>query len=416
VPHQELVFYVLLGFFVVIGLGSTAVLFGVIKAAPEFRDWATKGFAAGATSVIFGIFKVFDPAAAAAPAAGAAPTPIHVTLDAPAVRAPFKAGKFEYVDTKGNDTVVHKGTLNPVLLPGGWEVVLPGEASGHATSLHLQDRDGGWWETSTFYPNYMTQVVDAGKEFAGVRVEPWHVPGVAVLAAEASGLKINNYSKRIDDRYQQAFYQWRIFIDEPANTLATIEQVDYVLHPTFPEPFQTTRDRASKFALEQTGWGSFNVLVTIHYANGTQSKQTYFIDLNKGWPADAIKRTAETGMQLKLETIQVFEDGSAGPTSWSFDVLVDGQVALRLPSKGYDDDKSGKRGTSYPAEASQSILPVRIPAGRTARLEVRGKRTKASDTVTGQATVTAGGRISISVANPDPKKGSFVFLFAPATS
>jgi len=426
-PHQDLVFYVLLGFFILIGLGSIGVLFNLVKASPEFKRWASRGFAAGTTSVIFGLFKVFEPAAAPPPTAVAALTPIHVTLDAPAVRAPFKDGKFEYIETKANgtDTVVHKGDLNPVLLPGGWEVVLPGEAAGHATALHLQDRDGGWWQTVTFYPNYMKQVVESGKEFAELRDDSWRVPGVAVLAAaepgaaagEVSGARFTNYAKRIEDRYQRAFYQWRVFVDEPASLLASIEQVDYVLHPTFPEPFQTTRDRNNKFAIEGEGWGGFNVLITVHYTNGTSTKSTYYLDLAKEWPAEPARAAAVSGTQLKLESIQVMQDGSTGSTSWSFDVLLDGKIALRLPSKAYDDTKSGTRRAQYPAEPNRSVVGTKIAPGRMARLEVRGRRTNAGDTATGEATVAANaGRITVTVANKDPRKGSFVFYFAAASS
>jgi hypothetical protein len=119
---------------------------------------------------------------------------------------------------------------------------------------------------------------------------------------------------------------------------------------------------------------------------------------------------------LKLESIQVMQDGSVGSTSWSFDVLLDGKIALRLPSKAYDDSKS-TRGAQYPAEPNRSVVGLKIAPGRMARLQVRGRRTNAGDTATGEATVaTNAGRITVAVANKDPKKGSFVFYFAAASS
>jgi transcription initiation factor IIF auxiliary subunit len=50
-------------------------------------------------------------------------------------------------------------------------------------------------------------------------------------------VRLNNYARELPrKRFGATFFQWRLFIDEPPDVLATIEQVEYRLHPTFPDP------------------------------------------------------------------------------------------------------------------------------------------------------------------------------------
>jgi len=60
--------------------------------------------------------------------------------------------------------------------------------------------------------------------------------------------------------------------------------VEYLLHPTFPNPRRVVFDRQSKFALRSSGWGRFNLKVKITFKDGTQEDASYFLDLGKGWP------------------------------------------------------------------------------------------------------------------------------------
>jgi hypothetical protein len=247
------------------------------------------------------------------------------------------------------------------------------------------------------------------------------VPGVALVAAAApdaapqqqAATRFNNYARKIEDRYGKPYYEWRVFVDEPQKVLDSIEQVDYVLHPTFPEPFQTSRDRNKNFELRATGWGGFTIVITIHYVDGHVAKTSYFLDLQKSWPAVT---TASKPLQLKLDRIVANQDGSAGSTGWVFDVLLDGRKLLHLPNRSYDDGlERSKKGNTYgPDGASWVVGPVRIGSGQSTRIDVIGERSSGHDKATGTATLPAnGGALAVNVVNAaDRKKGSFTFYFS----
>jgi hypothetical protein len=289
--YRDVLFVVFTGFFVLIGVASLAVLLGFIKTADsKFRNWAITGFLAGVTTAIYGVFKTSFTLA-----------PIVVSLVPPvAMSAPLKNGMFEYDESPAaGEVVTRTGRLSPVLRGAGWEIHLPGEAAANPTRLHLQDDNGGWWTVGPFFPNYVSQEMRTGKPYVPVSDASRHPFGMAVVSAaelgpavqEQAEIKFNNYARRIRDRYQRPFYEWRIFVDEPPAVLATITHVDYVLHPTFPEPFQTSRDRDKQFELTASGWGGFTILINVHHTNGREAKTSYFLDLQKAWPGVVQKTT-----------------------------------------------------------------------------------------------------------------------------
>ena len=102
-------------------------------------------------------------------------------------------------------------------------------------------------------------------------------------------VKVNNYAKKVGtlgvERKERNWYQWKIFVDETVEVLDTIESVDYLLHPTFPNPLRTEKDRTTKFAHETAGWGTFLIYVTIHYKDGKEEEVTYLLNfLDKPYP------------------------------------------------------------------------------------------------------------------------------------
>ena len=99
-------------------------------------------------------------------------------------------------------------------------------------------------------------------------------------------VKIKNYAKLVRkrrNRGERDWYQWIIFVDEDDSVLNTIEQVEYLLHPTFPSPRRRKRNREGKFALIMRGWGSFRTIVTINYVDGKQERVKHYLNLSKEW-------------------------------------------------------------------------------------------------------------------------------------
>jgi hypothetical protein len=416
---QAVLFFVFIGFFILIGLVSLAALLGLVKSAdPNFKRWAVPGFVGAVTATVITFFKSLPTIA-----------PIIVTLVAPSgalAPSPLKSGTYEYdqVTSDKVKVVTHTGQLIPVLGEGGsWQVQLPGEVATNPTRLHLEDENGGWWLVGPFFPNYIRQEMRTGKPFTAAPQASWTAPGVAVVAAaepasaqQQAGVKFNNYARKTGDQYGRPYYEWRVFVDEPSPVLQTIEQVDYALHPTFSDPFRTSRNRDNAFELVTSGWGEFTIVITVHFTNGKEAKTGYYLNLSKPWPAEPQKRTTSTSnLQIQLEKVHVEWDGSGGASTWGFDVLLDGKSVLQLPNRSYTDRKGGT--SDYvPDTMHRAIGSVKLSAGQLARLEVRGKRSFGGDTAAGTANVDAkAGPITVVARNrQDPKKGSFVFSFSAA--
>lgn len=59
-------------------------------------------------------------------------------------------------------------------------------------------------------------------------------------------------------------WDWTIFLDADPDTLRQVECVEYVLHPTFPNPVRKVcKKPETKFAYSTNGWGTFTVKVKI---------------------------------------------------------------------------------------------------------------------------------------------------------
>jgi transcription initiation factor IIF auxiliary subunit len=99
--------------------------------------------------------------------------------------------------------------------------------------------------------------------------------------------KFNNYSMLVGERLSRPYYKWRLFVDEPADRLNQIRSVEYILHPTFPEPVQVRTDPADHFGLETSGWGSFLAAIRVYFKDGRKEDTSYWVDLGKPWPLEA---------------------------------------------------------------------------------------------------------------------------------
>lgn len=64
------------------------------------------------------------------------------------------------------------------------------------------------------------------------------------------------------------WWKWAVWIEGGDDALDQIDYVEWVLHPTFPDPIRKSRDRAKKFRLETGGWGVFLIHARLKMKNG----------------------------------------------------------------------------------------------------------------------------------------------------
>jgi hypothetical protein len=76
------------------------------------------------------------------------------------------------------------------------------------------------------------------------------------------------------------WWDWSLWIEGSAADLDAISAVTYKLHPSFPSPVQTVRDRATKFRLGGAGWGEFMVDAEAHLNDGTTVSLQRWLELD----------------------------------------------------------------------------------------------------------------------------------------
>jgi transcription initiation factor IIF auxiliary subunit len=80
------------------------------------------------------------------------------------------------------------------------------------------------------------------------------------------------------------YWNWWAWIDAPDNELATIQEVTWILHPSFDQTRVSTRDRASRFGLQSAGWGTFTLRAELLLEDGRTRKLRHALRLE--YPAE----------------------------------------------------------------------------------------------------------------------------------
>lgn len=76
------------------------------------------------------------------------------------------------------------------------------------------------------------------------------------------------------------WWSWNAFLDDSGSgDLSNVSYVEYILHPTFPNPVVTISDSKDGFVLEASGWGTFLLKAFVHTKNGEKIKLTHELEL-----------------------------------------------------------------------------------------------------------------------------------------
>lgn len=74
-------------------------------------------------------------------------------------------------------------------------------------------------------------------------------------------------------------WKWSVWIEGSAAELDEVQFVTYFLHPTFSNPIRIVSDRSTKFRLESSGWGEFDLKVDIRLRNEVLLKRKHHLVL-----------------------------------------------------------------------------------------------------------------------------------------
>ena len=80
------------------------------------------------------------------------------------------------------------------------------------------------------------------------------------------GLKFRTQAEKV----KKGWYHWQIELIGPPSSLEEIDEVEYILHPTFPDRIQRRKNAEKHFRLESEGWGEFNITVNVYFKNGDE--------------------------------------------------------------------------------------------------------------------------------------------------
>jgi hypothetical protein len=77
-------------------------------------------------------------------------------------------------------------------------------------------------------------------------------------------------SRNTSRKIRENLWDWTVFLVADPATVARISCVEYTLHPTFPDPVRTVCTPSNNFALNSSGWGTFEIGIRVMFKDGSQ--------------------------------------------------------------------------------------------------------------------------------------------------
>ncbi len=75
------------------------------------------------------------------------------------------------------------------------------------------------------------------------------------------------------------YWDWSAWLDGSPDTLAGIESVTWILHPSFPRPRIKRQSRKTGFRLKASGWGTFLLKAVLHKKQGASQVISHMLEL-----------------------------------------------------------------------------------------------------------------------------------------
>jgi hypothetical protein len=132
-----------------------------------------------------------------------------------------------------------------------------------------------------------------------------------VLLTAQSGVTTDNTSKYIGNNR----WEWTVFVKAPPDTVAKIQCVEYLLHPTFPNRDRMVCERGQTadqpFPLTGNGWGVFDIPVKVIFNDGHSESLTHHLRFDA--PASAAPAGCNSANDFTMREHGIQEIGSNLP-------------------------------------------------------------------------------------------------------
>jgi len=127
-------------------------------------------------------------------------------------------------------------------------------------------------------------------------------------------------------------WKWSVWVEGDNTELDSVESVEYTLHPTFPNPVQVKNDRASKFKLTTSGWGTFTIYAKIRKNDGDVVDLEHQLVLN--YP-DELEAVLKDGPRRSVSSRRGSRSGKVSSRSGASDSLIDKRIEESLKHPKY---------------------------------------------------------------------------------
>jgi transcription initiation factor IIF auxiliary subunit len=79
------------------------------------------------------------------------------------------------------------------------------------------------------------------------------------------------------------YFDWSIWIENGEQDISESESVEYLLHSTFPNRLREKNNVSNGFLLKSSGWGEFEILISIYLKSGETIQQAHWLTLDEDY-------------------------------------------------------------------------------------------------------------------------------------
>ena len=101
---------------------------------------------------------------------------------------------------------------------------------------------------------------------------------------------------------EEGWWDWAVWLDGSPNELNQVDYVEYVLHPTFPNPVKKVNDRGTNFRLQARGWGEFNIKVRLHLDDDEVIMLEHWLELDEIAPTRGVESYSMRSRYRKMSS------------------------------------------------------------------------------------------------------------------